>query len=491
MLILDIEMRKFLTSLSINTKLIIMMLFMSFMLISILLFFYHRSEQKIFMEIERQTAELTKAIQIGVEEVTASGSTDEARLNNYLKQLDARGIKEISIISIEDQIVASTVPSRIGEPITRKKKELIIKAELGEPVSDEGRTYNIIFPVISGGTEYAYIHHGYIHLKINKDDFSYLLKASALEKVVVTIIVLGIGIIMTLIFSRQYTRPIHDVVEAAMKVADGDLNQNLSIKSSDEIGRLSKSFNHMVSKLRENRAIEERLREVEHLSAVGQLSRNMAHEIRNPLNFINLSIDYIGGKYIPEDSKERDKFNNLISGIKVEIQRLNKLVNEFLDYSRPIKMDIKEIKINRIIDDLLSLIQANADKERIKIINEINADYILRADPELIKSCILNLITNAFHAMEAVDRERFLKIKASIEAEHLVLAVADNGEGVSEANLPKIFEPFFSTKKDGLGLGLPFTKRVVEEHGGRVEFASNLNEGSEVRIILPLAKKIN
>ncbi len=481
-------MKNFLLSLSINTKLIIMMLFMSFILISILLFFYHRSEQRIFLEIERQTAELTKAIQIGVEEVTASGITDEARLTNYLKQLNAKGINEISIISNEDQIIASTNKARIGEPITRKKKELIIKAELGDPVSDEGKTYNVIIPVVAGGTEYAYIHYGYIHLKVNKDDFSELLRAAAVEKVAVTIIVFGIGIIMTLVFSRQYTRPIHDVVDAAMKVAGGDLNQNLPIRSSDEIGQLSKSFNYMVDKLRENRTLEERLREIEHLSAVGQLSRNMAHEIRNPLNFINLSIDYIGDKYKPEDSKSKEKFSSLIYGIKEEIRRLNKLVNEFLDYSKPIKMNMKDIQINRIIDDLLSLIEAKAEAEKIKILRETPDDYELSADPELMKSCILNLIANAFHAMETIERDRLLIIKTEAAGNDFILTLSDSGEGVSGENLEKIFVPFFSTKKDGLGLGLPFTKRVVEEHGGRVEFTSVLNEGSMAKIILPFKK---
>jgi len=486
--LIETFMKNILLSLSINTKLIIMMLFMSFLLISILLFFYQRSEQRIFQEIERQTAELTKAIQIGVEEVTATGVTDEARLTTYLQELNARGIVEISIISNEDQIIASTNRARIGEPITRKKKELIIKAELGEPVSDEGKTYNVIFPVVAGGTEYAYIHYGYIHLKINKDDFSDLLQASALEKVAVTLIVFGIGIIMTFVFSRQYTRPIHEVVDAAMHVATGDLNQNLPIRSNDEIGRLSMSFNYMVSKLKENRMLEERLREVEHLSAVGQLSRSMAHEIRNPLNFINLSIDYIGDKYVPDDPKNKEKFNSLITGIKDEIQRLNKLVNEFLDYSKPIKLDIKEVRINKIINDLLFLVQAKAEAEKIKIIKEADEDYKLSVDPELIKSCILNLMTNAFHAMESIERERYLKIKTSIEGENFVLTVCDNGKGVTPENLPKIFEPFFSTKKTGLGLGLPFTKRVIEEHGGKVEFSSKIDEGSEAKIILPISK---
>ncbi|MCX7913503.1 MAG: HAMP domain-containing histidine kinase [Thermodesulfovibrionales bacterium] len=481
-------MKKPFLSLSINTKLIIMMLLLSFILISILLFFYNRSEQKIFSEIEKQTAELTKAIQIGVEEVTASGTTDEARLSNYLRQLNTKGIKEITIISNDDKIIASTIPTQIGKPITRKKKELIIRAELGDPVSDEGKTYNVIFPVISGGTQYAYIHHGYIHLKINKDDFSDLLKTATLEKIVVTIFVFLIGIIMTLIFSKHYTRPIEDVVKAAIKVANGDLTQKLPVNSRDEIGQLSESFNYMVSKLQEQKAVEERLREVEHLSAIGQLSRNIAHEIRNPLNYISLSIDYINDKYIPTEEKEKERFIKIVSGIKAEIQRLNNIVNDFLTYSKPIKLNRKMTSFNQILEDLQSVINAKAEIEGVKIVIEKQSDCELMVDPDLIKSCILNVVTNAFQAMQNIQKEPMLRISSDIINNEFVLTVLDNGEGVSKEDLPKVFEPFFTTKKEsiGLGLGLSFTKRVIEEHGGRVEFKSQKGEGSEVRIILPL-----
>jgi nitrogen fixation/metabolism regulation signal transduction histidine kinase len=275
-------------NLSLNRKLILIMLFLSFILISVLMFLYSQSEQTLFSELERQTRELTKAIQIGVEEVTASGATDEARLSKYLKELNAKGVKEISIISNADEIVASTNMAKIGQPLTHKRKELIIKAELGEPISDEGSTYNVIVPVVAGNTQY-----GYIHLKINKDDFSQILRINALKRIAATIFVFGIGIIMALILSKRYTRPIQNVVDAAMRVAAGDLNQNIPVQSRDEIGQLSESFNFMVQKLRETRTLEEKLREAEHLSGLGQLSRNMAHEIRNTLTLINLSIEHI------------------------------------------------------------------------------------------------------------------------------------------------------------------------------------------------------
>ncbi|MDA8339010.1 MAG: HAMP domain-containing sensor histidine kinase, partial [Nitrospiraceae bacterium] len=415
-------------------------------------------------------------------EVTASGATDEARLSKYLKELNAKGVKEISIISNADEIVASTNMAKIGQPLTHKRKELIIKAELGEPISDEGSTYNVIVPVVAGNTQY-----GYIHLKINKDDFSQILRINALKRIAATIFVFGIGIIMALILSKRYTRPIQNVVDAAMRVAAGDLNQNIPVQSRDEIGQLSESFNFMVQKLRETRTLEEKLREAEHLSGLGQLSRNMAHEIRNPLNFINLSIDHIGEKYRPEDEENKKRFNNLISGIKQEVHRLNKLVNDFLDYSRPIKLNIKRVRVGELLEDVMALIWAKAEADEINITKDYSADVQIDVDTDLFKSCILNIITNAFHAMETSQR-KILKIKTELIDNEFILSITDTGMGVSHENLSRIFEPFFSTKQNGLGLGLPMTMRVMEEHGGRVDFNSVEGKGSDVKLILPLSK---
>ncbi|MEW5747093.1 MAG: ATP-binding protein [Nitrospirota bacterium] len=471
---------------SLHAKLIGMMLFLSFILISILLFFYSRSERALFREIERQTVELTKAIQIGVEEVTSSGITDEARLSKYLKRLNAKGVKEVSIISNADEIVASTNPSKVGQAVTHKRKELIIKAELGEPVSEEGQTYNVIVPVIAGETQY-----GYIHLRINKDDFSDILKDNAIQRVLATLFVFGIGIIMTVLLSRSYTRPIQGVVDASMRVAAGDLNQSIPVRSNDEIGQLSKTFNFMVTKLRENRLLEERLREAEHLSGLGQLSRSMAHEIRNPLNFINLSIDHISAKYRPRDAGGQEKFDSLITGMKQEIQRLNKLVNDYLDYSRPLKLNTRQVEIDALLEDVLALVWAKAEADGIAIVRESTTKAELVVDPDLFKSCIMNVITNAFHAMGAVPGKGLLRVKEEVVGDEFVLTIADNGEGVSPEHRERIFEPFFSTKQNGLGLGLPMTRRVMEEHGGRVELNSTPGKGSEVKLVLPLSPLSN
>lgn len=471
------NIKDYFLSISLNKKLIGMMLFLSIIVISVLTFLYSQSEKALMNELEKQTAELSKAIQVGVEEVTTTGYTDEMRLQNYLKKLNAKGVKEISIISPSDEIVASTNPQKIGEQLGPTKKERIIKAELGEPVTKEGKVYNVILPVVAGDA-----HYGYIHLKINLEDFSEIIQNNAIKRIVAIIIVFSMGILLAVILSLMYTKPIHNVVSAVKSVAAGDLTVELVTDRKDEIGELTQSFNQMLKKLREEKEMEEKLREAEHLSAIGQLARSIAHEIRNPLNFISLSIDHINKKYIPENNLEREKFESLINSIKQEIQRLNNLVGDFLDYGKPMRLNLQSTNIEALINEILDLVKIKAEKDNIRM-NFIKKDVpLLYVDPGLIKTCIFNIILNAFQAMpDGGD----LNIETNTVNNKVQIIIKDTGIGVSKENIPRVFEPFYSTKSSGLGLGLAMTKRVIEEHGGKIDFKSEESKGSVITIILP------
>jgi len=472
------SVKEYFLSISLNKKLIGMMLLLSIILISVMQFLYAQSEKALLSELENQTAELSKAIQVGVEEVTSKGSTDEMKLQNYLKKLNAKGLKEISIISNADEIIASTNPMKVGEEVGRVKKERIIKAELGEPVSKEGKVYNVILPVVAGNE-----HYGYIHLKINVEDFSEILASNAIKRIVATSLVFGLGIILSVFLSWMYTKPIHNVVNAARSVAAGDLTPELTTDRKDEIGELTKTFNYMVQKLREERALEEKLRDAEHLSGIAQLGKSIAHEIRNPLNFISLSIDHLKTKYIPNQGEDKEKFESLITSIKHEIQRLNKLVGDFLDYGKSLQVTLQDVDIEGLINEVISLVSAKAEKDGIKISFQNGGLPKLSADPELIRTCIFNIIINAFQAM---PDNGTLTVTTKVSNGKAFIIIEDTGIGVSKENLPKLFDPFFSTKSTGLGLGLAMTKRFIEEHGGTADFQSTEGKGSTMTISLPL-----
>lgn len=473
--------RDCLPRLSLNKKLVALMLFQSFSIIAVLVFLYYQTETSIYNEFEKQIADLSKGIQMGVEEVTGSGLPDENRLQNYLKKLKTKGVKEVSIISNSDRIISSTDPRNIGKWITRTKKELIFRAELGEPVVGEGQFYNVIVPVVANNK-----HYGYIHLKVNTEDFSSLLQNRMLRRVAATLIILAIGLLLSIILAKRYTKPIEEVVQAAGNVARGDLDQEIRTTRRDEIGELAKSFNYMVGKLKEERILEERLRQAEHQAGIGQFSLTIAHEIRNPLNFINLSIDHIQKKYKPHEEGGKEYFDSLIVNIKNEIQRVSKFAESFLDYSRPLKLDFQKVEVGRLIEDIVEIVKARAEKENIAISREIDHLPELYLDPGLMKTCLYNVMLNAFHAMPGGGK---VTIRANKANDKLCIAVEDTGVGVSAEKISNIFDPFFTTKQDGLGIGLALTKKVVEEHKGKIEFRSVEGKGSTIAIFLPMEKE--
>jgi signal transduction histidine kinase len=476
------RIRDYFLRLSLNQKLIAMMLLLSISLLTVYFFLYFQTEKAMYREFEDQTVELSKAIQVGVEEVTSSGATDETRLQGYLKKLKTRGVKEISVISKHsDKIISSTDPKKVGKDVSAKRKELIVKAELGETTPGEGHAYNVIIPVVAGDK-----HFGYIHLIINTDDFSTLMRKRFFARLVAVVFVFGIGMLLTVYLAKSYTKPIEEVVRVAQSIAAGNLNHELNADRKDEIGKLAQSFNFMVERLREQRDLEEKLRKAEHLAGIGQFATSIAHEIKNPLNFISLSIDLIREKYKPADSSTQKNFDSMIVNIKNEIQRVSRFAESFLEYGRPLELNRQMTDMGRLIDEVIDLVTAKAQMENIEIRMSCQSLPELFVDPEFIKTCMYNIILNAFQAMPAGG---VITITSRQYLNSFFFNIEDTGIGISENRISRVFDPFFTTKTTGLGLGLALTKRVIEEHKGKVEIKSIEGRGTTFTIILPLERE--
>ncbi|MEN2985503.1 MAG: ATP-binding protein, partial [Thermodesulfovibrionaceae bacterium] len=275
---------------------------------------------------------------------------------------------------------------------------------------------------------------------------------------------------------------INELTVAARKVAEGDFSYRLNFNRKDEIGKIAESFNFMIQKLQENQILQQRLREAEHLSAIGELSRIVTHEIRNPLNFISLSIDHLIEKFT-KGGYDLNSSVKLLQNMKHEIHRVNSLITEYLEYTKPLKLNRKPVSIVEMLEEVLSVVEPTAEKYNILIHKDYLIDFILELDIDLFKSCLMNVILNAIEAMKE-SNQKTLFIKTELVDDEVVIKIIDTGVGIPEELKEKIFEPFFTTKKHGLGLGLPLAKKVIEEHGGRVEFLSKEKQGSEFRIYL-------
>ena len=491
-------MKVFFDSLSLRAKLLLMMFSLLLLTLASLFVLYWQAERALILQVEKHTMDLSSAIQISVERLTSKGRTDEARLQDYVARLQRKGVKEISIVSNEEEVIASSNPTRVGATIDPNRRDLFITARLGETLGagTVQKTYNLIVPIVVGNQRM-----GYALISMVLDDFAYISRFNFIKRLIATVLVFGVGIVASLILSWKYTMPIDRVVQAARRVAHGDLRETLPVERQDEIGQLTASFNDMVAKLRANKELESRLHQAERLSSIGQLASGIAHEIRNPLNFINLSIDHLQSRFPPADPGAREEFAYLVSAVKTEIHRLDTMITNFLTYGKPLKLEPRPCDLPPLLDDVARMAGGKAKEQGIEIERGYPPELPrVLVDGEQIKICFVNVLVNAFQAMPRGGR---LSISAhqvngaapssgsplSSNGRWVEVSFRDTGCGISSDDLQKVFEPYFTTKEVGIGLGLALTKKIVEEHGGSIALDSALDRGTTVMIRLPVWEK--
>jgi len=491
-------MKAFFDSLSLRAKLLLMMFSLLLLTLASLFVLYWQAERALILQVEKHTMDLSTAIQISVERLTSKGRTDEARLQDYVARLQRKGVKEISIVSNEEEVIASSNPTRVGATIDPNRRDLFITARLGETLGagTVQKTYNLIVPIVVGNQRM-----GYALISMVLDDFAYISRFNFIKRLIATVLVFGVGIVASLILSWKYTMPIDRVVQAARRVAQGDLRETLPVERQDEIGQLTASFNDMVAKLRANKELESRLYQAERLSSIGQLASGIAHEIRNPLNFINLSIDHLQSRFPPADSGAREEFTYLVSAVKTEIHRLDTMITNFLTYGKPLRLEPRPCDLLPLLDDVARMAGGKAKEQGIEFERGYPPELPrVLVDGEQIKNSFVNVLVNAFQAMPQGGR---LSIAArqvsgadpssgsplSSNGRWVEVSFRDTGCGIASDDLPRVFEPYFTTKEVGIGLGLALTKKIVEEHGGSIALDSALDEGTTVRIRLPVVEE--
>ena len=238
--------------------------------------------------------------------------------------------------------------------------------------------------------------------------------------------------------------------------------------------------------LREREALEKRLYEAEHLSRVGQLASGIAHEIRNPLNYISLAIDHLKAEMLPTCGEKCDELVELTDKIKEEVRRANYMVLNFMNYGRPLKLRRALVPYAEILSKVLPLLNDKLTEQRIRIEMELDAELPpLWVDQELLRNCILNFINNAAQAM---NDGGVIRLGAARDDSgcRVHLTFTDQGSGIAKEDIAKIFQPYFTTKDVGIGLGLAITERIIKEHGGEILVESTPTEGTKFTVVLPL-----
>jgi len=438
------------------------------------------TEDRIFDLIQDEINGLTKAIEISVEQITAAGSTNEARLKNYFDQLQKRGIGEVSILSSQQEVIQSSNPRIIGSRLSVDKNELLITQNIGENEGSRSKKiYSAFVPVISrGGLE------GYIHIRMYFDDLENMSKEMLTKRTLWTLTIFSIGFLLCILISYQYTKPIPVLIEAIRSIAQGRMPHLPRIPRTD-IRTLADSLGEMIRKLEEQKTMEEKLKRAEQQAMLSQLASGIAHEIRNPLNFISLSVDHLGTLKRLESAGGKNSPEDLIQKTKLEIRRVNQMVTNFLDLGRELILCPVHLKADLPLEEALGLSGHLLKDRGIEIVRsycdplpEVNVDI------DRMKSCFQNLINNAADAM---PQGGSLDISIDVRNGNVEFSFKDMGEGIKPDDLERIFEPYFTTKKTGTGLGLAICKRIVAAHKGNISILSEPGKGTCAKVSIPIS----
>src|SRR5437870_4802196 len=316
-----------------------------------------------------------------------------------------------------------------------------------------------------------------------------ILRRQARQSLLYTLAVLLVTICLTAIVVWRFTRPINSLSFAARQVAGGDFSFRVpTSKRRDEMGELTELFNDMTIKLGRTRELEAQLYNAEKAVVVSRLASAIAHEIRNPLNYINLTLDHLRATFAPDDPARLEKFNALTKQLKSEVARINNRITEFLNYSRPGKLEPQSLDLVAVATDALRIFEVQAAESNVETLVERKGDVLsVMADAESLRSALTNLIINSLQAMDGSGGRIKILLSSEDEGRRARIDVTDTGRGIAAEDISKVFEPYYSTKETGTGLGLAIVKKAVDDHEGTISVRSKVGEGTTFVITLPAA----
>lgn len=470
---------------SLRTQLQLTMLVLLALSAAMLFELHLYSERALLARIREYTEELSTAIQIAQQQPGNAGDLQRA-VHDYADRLRQLGVKDVSIADdTADVVQASTNPHIVGRKLVRKHgpKEYVVRGVLGDEGGSGHTTSSLTVPIVVGDRRV-----GYLVITRILDDFS-LLSASALaNRLAATLAVFGLGMLASIFLADAVSRPVRDLTQAARRVAAGDLEARVPAAGSGELDALASTFNTMVERLHESRALEERLHLAERTTSLGRLAAALAHEIRNPLNSINLAIDHVRGQLAPPEGARRAEFDGIMKMMQSEVARLNRLVADFLSFGQPARLALRSCDVGDTLQATLALVEHKARDLGVRVESSLAPNLpATLADPELLKTCFVNLALNALEAMPQGGRLRLtLDLDRLARVPTLVASVCDSGVGMTPEASARACEPYFSTKEAGMGLGLALVRSIVEGHAGSLEIDSAPGQGTRVHVRLPV-----
>jgi len=299
-------------------------------------------------------------------------------------------------------------------------------------------------------------------------------------------LLLFLSIILSINFASRLTTPIINLITASEKISSGDLNAKVAqIETDKEFKKLNLNFNSMIEKLRKQ---QDKLLLSERHAAWESVARKLAHEIKNPLTPIQLSIDRIREKYLNKIAGKDENLSDYLNTITKQIKDIEFLINEFSDFARMPKPVLKKVDINKIISRSVNLHELS-ESDLSFVVSNGKSSKNINGDEEQLNRVFVNLIKNSIESINEkksknVDFKGKISIDIKGDSDYIYVTIVDNGVGFKEVDKAKMITPYYTTKKKGTGLGLAIVTKVISDHNSTILF-DTVKNGAKVEILFP------
>ena len=311
----------------------------------------------------------------------------------------------------------------------------------------------------------------------------------AIMYLVLVTLLLFLSITIAIRFSSRFFISINNLIIASQKIGQGNLDSKVpEVKADKEMESLNKNFNLMIERLKTQ---QEKLLTSERHEAWENVARKLAHEIKNPLTPIHLSIDNLNSKYLPNINPDKaEKFKHSLNTILKQIKQIENLVNEFSDFARMPKPLLKGNNLNLLIQENINLVNKLDDGINIKLISHLKKFVIMNFDYEQFNRLFFNLIKNSLESIqEKVKKDSKTNKNIDIEIrqrrDYIIINIFDTGEGFKNKKTKDLIKPYYTTKEKGTGLGLSIVDKIVSDHNGSIKFLNHKN-GANIQLIFPI-----
>jgi two-component system NtrC family sensor kinase len=335
---------------------------------------------------------------------------------------------------------------------------------------------------------------GVLDVTLPMDEIDARISENQVQLVLFAIIaIISISFIIWLLLHFLIGKPVHQLVTATNALATGDLNYQIPVSTSDELGNLARSFNDMTNRLSN---AQKQIHQSEKLASVGKLAAGVAHEINNPLTGVLTYSSFLSKRIRGGEIHVNPNQEQVVEDLDVivhETKRCREIVKGLLDFSRQVPAQKCDVSLNEVIQQTLSILHNELQLHNIEVILDLDQDLpVLFADYNQLEQVLINIIVNASDAID--ENEGKINIttrKGDCDGKPcVVVTIADNGHGISREDMTKIFDPFYSTKgRKGTGLGLAVVWGIVEKHKGKVDVHSEQGKGTTFTLTFPIRKK--